>query len=50
MLDLSKNLIVLSPKVAGACNELFEEIWNLKPALRGRPSLTMITSLGVKQK
>ena len=47
MLDLSKNLIVLSPKVAGACNELFEEIWNLKPALRGRPSLTMITSLVV---
>lgn len=47
MLDLSKNLIMLSPKVAGACNELFEEIWNLKPALRGRPSLTMITSLVV---
>lgn len=47
MLDLNKNLIMLSPKAAGACNELFEEIWNLKPALRGRPSLTMIASLVV---
>lgn len=47
MFNLSKNLIALSPKVAGACNELFEEIWNLKPALRGKPALTMITSLVV---
>jgi hypothetical protein len=45
MLNLGKNLVMLSPKVAGACNELFDEIWNLKPALRGKPSLTMITSL-----